>query len=70
MSTTIDKVQLSLNYTGKTKRPNYGDLDGTIDYINRYTLQGGNPYLKPEKNTLCRTYRGLGTILRTTVVYL
>ncbi|TGX87346.1 TonB-dependent receptor domain-containing protein [Muribaculum intestinale] len=49
MSTTIDKVQLSLNYTGKTKRPNYGDLDGTIDYINRYTLQGGNPYLKPEK---------------------
>ncbi len=49
MSTTIDKVQLSINYTGKTKRPNYGDLDGTIDYINRYTLQGGNPYLKPEK---------------------
>ncbi|MDE5923853.1 MAG: outer membrane beta-barrel family protein, partial [Muribaculaceae bacterium] len=49
MSTTIDKVQLSINYTGKTKRPNYSDLDGTIDYINRYTLQGGNPYLKPEK---------------------
>ena len=49
MSTTVDKVQLSMSYTGKTKRPNYGDLDGTIDYINRYTLQGGNPYLKPEK---------------------
>ncbi|MDE6860766.1 MAG: TonB-dependent receptor [Duncaniella sp.] len=49
MSTTVDKVQLSMNYTGKTKRPNYGDLDGAIDYINRYTLQGGNPYLKPEK---------------------
>lgn len=49
MSTTIDKVQLSMSYTGKTKRPNYGDLDGTIDYINRFTLQGGNPYLKPEK---------------------
>ena len=49
MSTTIDKVQLSMSYTGKTRRPNYGDLDGTIDYINRFTLQGGNPYLKPEK---------------------
>ena len=49
MSTTVDKVQLSINYTGKTKRPNYGELDGAIDYINRYTLQGGNPYLKPEK---------------------
>lgn len=50
MSTTIDKVQLSMSYTGKTRRPNYGDLDGTIDYINRFTLQGGNPYLKPEKS--------------------
>ena len=49
MSTTVDKVQLSMSYTSKTKRPNYGDLDGTIDYINRFTLQGGNPYLKPEK---------------------
>lgn len=49
MSMTVDKVQLSMSYTGKTRRPNYGDLDGTIDYINRYTLQGGNPYLKPEK---------------------
>ncbi len=33
MSTSIGQVQLSLNYTGKTKRPNYSDLDGTIDYI-------------------------------------
>lgn len=49
MSTTVDKVQFSMSYTGKTRRPNYGDLDGAIDYINRFTLQGGNPYLKPEK---------------------
>lgn len=49
MSTTAGQVQLSLSYTSKTQRPNYGDLDGTIDYINRFTLQGGNPYLKPEK---------------------
>lgn len=49
MSTQIGQVQLSMSYTSKTQRPNYGDLDGTIDYINRFTLQGGNPYLKPEK---------------------
>ncbi len=49
MSTHIGQVQLSMSYTSKTQRPNYGDLDGTIDYINRFTLQGGNPYLKPEK---------------------
>ncbi len=49
MSTTAGQVQLSLSYTSKTRRPNYGDLDGTVDYINRFTLQGGNPYLQPEK---------------------
>ena len=49
MSSSVGKVQLSLSYSGKTQRPNYRDLDGTVDYINRFTLQGGNPYLKPEK---------------------
>ncbi len=49
LSRSIDNVQLSLSYTSKTQRPNYRDLDGTIDYINRFTLQGGNPYLKPER---------------------
>ena len=49
ISRSVDNVQLSLSYTSKTQRPNYRDLDGTIDYINRFTLQGGNPYLKPER---------------------
>lgn len=48
VSTMIKNVQLSLSYTDKTKRPKYEDLDGTIDYINRYTLESGNKYLKPE----------------------
>lgn len=48
VSTMIKNVQLSLSYTNKTKRPNYEDIDGTIDYINRFTLEGGNKYLKPE----------------------
>jgi len=49
VSTMINDVQMSLSYTHKTQRPGYADLDGTIDYINRYTFEGGNPYLKPEK---------------------
>lgn len=49
VSSSVRDLQLSLNYTSKTQRPNYRDLDGTIDFINRFTLQGGNPYLKPEK---------------------
>lgn len=49
VSTMLHDVQLALNYAHKTRRPTYSDLDGTIDYINRFTFEGGNPYLKPEK---------------------
>lgn len=49
LSTMVKNVQLSMIYTHKTQRPSYADLDGTVDYINRFTLEGGNPYLKPVK---------------------
>lgn len=49
VSTMIQRVQMALSYTHKTQRPTYESLDGTIDYINRFTIEGGNPYLKPEK---------------------
>lgn len=49
VSTMIRNVQLAFNYAHKTQRPGYSDLDGTIGYINRLTLESGNPYLKSEK---------------------
>ncbi len=49
VGTMIQKVNLALSYTHKTQRPTYSSLDGTIDYINRFTFEGGNPYLRPEK---------------------
>lgn len=49
LSAMIKNVQLSLNYAHKTQRPTYEALDGTVDYINRITLESGNPYLRPEK---------------------
>lgn len=49
VSATVQKVQMALSYTLKTRRPSYSALDGTIDYVNRFTFEGGNPYLKPEK---------------------
>ena len=49
ISTEIGKAQLSLSYTSKTQRPSYDDLDGTVSYVNRLTLEGGNPYLSPMK---------------------
>lgn len=49
VATRLGNVRLALSYTSKTRRPGYSSLDGTIDYINRFTFEGGNPYLKPEK---------------------
>lgn len=49
ISTILQRVQMALSYTYKTQRPTYSALDGTINYINRFTFEGGNPYLKPEK---------------------
>lgn len=47
LSTQIGKVQTSLSYSNKTVRPDYARLDGTVNYVNRFTYQSGNPYLKP-----------------------
>lgn len=45
----IGAVRMGLNYSGKTVRPGYGQLDGAVSYINRLTYETGNPYLKPTK---------------------
>ncbi len=49
IATQVGNVRMGLNYTGKTVRPGYGQLDGGISYINRLTYETGNPYLKPTK---------------------
>ena len=49
VATQIRKVRMGLNYSGKTVRPGYGQLDGAVSYINRLTFETGNPYLKPTK---------------------
>ena len=47
IATQIGNVRMGLNYSGKTVRPGYGQLDGAVSYINRLTYETGNPYLKP-----------------------
>ena len=47
ISAPIGKVQLSLSYRRDIQRPNYNNLTSSTVYINRYTYQSGNPYLKP-----------------------
>lgn len=38
----------SISYTVKTLRPRYEQLDGNVQYSNRYMYKQGNPLLKPE----------------------
>ena len=49
VATQIGNVYMGLNYSGKTVRPGYSQLDGAVSYINRLTFESGNPYLKPTR---------------------
>lgn len=49
LSTKIKTVGLSFNFTSKSRHPSYRQLDGSIQYLNRYTYQVGNPSLSPVK---------------------
>ena len=48
--TKIGKAMLQLSYSIKTKRPTYSQLSNNIVYMNRLTLQKGNPQLNNETN--------------------
>jgi len=45
-STKVNDAQLQLSYTAKTARPYYNQLRSSILYVNRFTMQTGNPFLK------------------------
>ena len=45
--TQLKNVNLQLSYTAKTQRPTYRQLSSNVYYGNRFTLQTGNPFLKP-----------------------
>ena len=47
VSAPIGNAQLSLSYRRDIQRPNYSSLTSSTIYLNRYTYQSGNPYLKP-----------------------
>lgn len=46
-SNAIGDIQLQLSYNVKTVRPSYWQLGSNTFYGNRFTLQTGNPFLKP-----------------------
>lgn len=46
-TTELGKVGLQLSYVSKVQRPSFSQLSNNVFYGNRYTLQSGNPLLKP-----------------------
>ena len=61
-STQLGKVQAQLSYTAKTQRPTYSELSNNVFYSDRFTLQKGNPTLRPtiiHDLTLSGTWRFL-----------
>ena len=50
LSRQFGKVQTSLSYSVRTRRPNYWQLSNSTYYINSYTIQSGDPKLENQKN--------------------
>lgn len=40
-------VQMSLSYAEKTRRPSYSQMRNSFWYVNRFSIEGGNPKLRP-----------------------
>lgn len=44
-----DRAQVSLTYKSLTVKPPYAQLTGSLSYVGRYEIEGGNPLLRDEK---------------------
>lgn len=64
-----DKNTFNINFGRRIDRPDYGDLNPFLFFLDEYTYQAGNPYLQPQISTnleLSHTYRNM---LTTTLNY-
>ncbi len=62
--TMNDKNQFALSYGRRIQRPDYEDLNPFYYFLDKYTYQVGNPYLKPQfsnKIEFTHTYKGFLT---------
>lgn len=49
-SNRFGKVALQLSYNSKVTRPSYSQLSNNLLYVNRFTIQTGNSFLRPTIN--------------------
>jgi hypothetical protein len=45
-----DVIQTSLCFKSTTQRPGYYEIRNNVNYINEFTYESGNPYLKPTRS--------------------
>ena len=64
-----DKNQLNVNYGRRIQRPDYGDLNPFYYFLDKYTYQVGNPYLKPQFSHNIELNHVYKNMITTTVSY-
>lgn len=67
--TASEKNSWSVNYGRRIRRPDYESLNPFVEFLDRYTYEQGNPYLRPQFShnvELTHTYKGF---LNTTLNY-
>ncbi len=50
LSAALGKLNLQLGWSSDIRRPSYNMLRSRVNYDNRYTYEGGNPFLVPTKS--------------------
>lgn len=67
--TMNDKNTFSLNYGRRIQRPDYGDLNPFYYFLDKYTYQVGNPYLKPQFSHNIELNHSYNNFLNTSLSY-
>jgi iron complex outermembrane receptor protein len=64
-----EKNQFVINYGRRINRPDYGDLNPFVHFLDRYTFEQGNPNLKPQFSHNVELSHTFKSFLTTTINY-
>ncbi len=64
-----DKNEFGFSYGRRISRPDYADLNPFVSFIDKYTYEAGNPYLKPEFANVIELSHTYNKFLTTTLNY-
>jgi iron complex outermembrane receptor protein len=64
-----EKNQFVLNYGRRINRPDYGSLNPFYHFLDKYTFEVGNPYLKPQFSHNVELSHSFNGFLTTTINY-